>query len=174
MGSVVVSQIENIAAPRIGLLNIGEEDMKGNDTIRQAASRLSESGLNYIGFVEGDSISTDKADVIVADGFSGNIALKTMEGTANLLTYYLKQEFLSGIYSKFAALMARPVLNSLSNKLDPRQYNGAVLVGLNGIVVKSHGGADQVAFERAIETAIIEVEKNIPEKIHQLLLEQEH
>ena len=173
MGSVVVSQIENIAAPRIGLLNIGEEDMKGNDTIRQAASRLSESGLNYIGFVEGDSISTDKADVIVADGFSGNIALKTMEGTANLLTYYLKQEFLSGIYSKFAALLARPVLNSLSNKLDPRQYNGAVLVGLNGIVVKSHGGADQVAFERAIETAIIEVEKNIPEKIHQLLLQQE-
>ncbi len=174
MGSVVVSQIENIAAPRIGLLNIGEEDMKGNDTIRQAASRLSKSGLNYIGFVEGDRISADKADVIVADGFSGNIALKTMEGTANLLTHYLKQAFLSGIYSKFAALLARPVLKSLSNKLDPRQYNGAVLVGLNGIVVKSHGGADQIAFERAIETAIMEVEKSIPEKIHQLLLEQEH
>ena len=174
MGSVVVSQIENIAAPRIGLLNIGEEDMKGNDTIRQAASRLSESGLNYIGFVEGDRISADKADVIVADGFSGNIALKTMEGTANLLTHYLKQAFSSGIYSKFAALLARPVLKSLSNKLDPRQYNGAVLVGLNGIVVKSHGGADQIAFERAIETAIMEVEKSIPEKIHQLLLEQEH
>jgi len=174
MGSVVVSQIENIAAPRIGLLNIGEEDMKGNDTIRQAATRLSKSGLNYIGFVEGDCISADKADVIVADGFSGNIALKTMEGTANLLTHYLKQAFLSGIYSKFAALLARPVLKSLSNKLDPRQYNGAVLVGLNGIVVKSHGGADQIAFERAIETAIMEVEKSIPEKIHQLLLEQEH
>lgn len=174
MGSVVVSQIENIAAPRIGLLNIGEEDMKGNDTIRQAATRLSKSGLNYIGFVEGDCISADKADVIVADGFSGNIAVKTMEGTANLLTHYLKQAFLSGIYSKFAALLARPVLKSLSNKLDPRQYNGAVLVGLNGIVVKSHGGADQIAFERAIETAIMEVEKSIPEKIHQLLLEQEH
>ncbi len=173
MGSVVVSQIENIAAPRIGLLNIGEEDMKGNDTIRQAASRLSKSGLNYIGFVEGDRISADKADVIVADGFSGNIALKTMEGTANLLIHYLKQAFSSGIYSKFAALLARPVLKSLSNKLDPRQYNGAVLVGLNGIVVKSHGGADQIAFERAIETAIMEVEKSIPEKIHQLLLEQE-
>ena len=173
MGAVVASQVENIAEPRIGLLNIGEEDIKGNDTIRQAASLLSASGLNYIGFVEGDCIAEQKADVIVADGFSGNVALKTMEGTAHLLRHFLKEAFSSGIYAKFAATVALPVLKALSNRLDPRQYNGAILVGLNGIVVKSHGGADQVAFERAIETAIIEVEKDVPDKIHQLLVEQE-
>jgi len=174
MGSVVASEVENISDPKIGLLNIGEEDMKGNDTIRQAASLLSESGLNYIGFVEGDSIAEQRADVVVADGFTGNVALKTMEGTANLLSHYLKQAFSSGLYAKIVAALALPVLNSLRKTLDPRQYNGAILVGLNGIVVKSHGGADQVAFEKAIEVAIIEVEKSIPEKIHQLLLEQEH
>ncbi len=174
MGSVVASQIENIAEPRIGLLNIGEEAIKGNDTIREAAALLTESGLNYVGFIEGDCIGEQKADVIVTDGFSGNVALKTMEGTAKLISHYMKQTFSDGIYAKFAAMLAMPVLKSLRKRLDPRRYNGASLVGLNGIVVKSHGGADHVAFEQAIEAAIIEVEKSVPDKIHQLLLEQEH
>ena len=174
MGSVVASQIENIDKPRIGLLNIGAEEIKGNDTIRQAASLLAESGLNYVGFIEGDDIAQQKADVIVCDGFSGNIALKVMEGTAHLVRHFLRQAFSNGLYGRFSALIAMPVLRSLAKSLDPRRYNGASLVGLNGIVIKSHGGADIVAFEQAIQTAMIEVEKGVPEKIHQLLVAQEH
>ena len=174
MGSVVANVVENISNPRIGLLNIGSEGIKGNDTIRQAAALLKASDLNYIGFVEGNDISRDKADVVVCDGFSGNIALKTMEGTAHLVRHYMKQEFKNGLYGRFAAMVALPILRSLAKSLDPRRYNGASLVGLNGIVIKSHGGADIVAFKQAIHTAIIEVEKNVPEKIHQLLATQEH
>jgi glycerol-3-phosphate acyltransferase PlsX len=174
MGSVVAAQIENIPEPRVGLLNIGEEEIKGNDTIRQAATMLSESDLNYVGFIEGDSIYEHKADVVVCDGFSGNIALKVMEGTAHLVRHFLRKEFRAGLYGRFAALVALPVLRTLAKSLDPRQYNGASLVGLNGIVIKSHGGADVVAFEQALETALIEVEKGVPEKIHELLAAQEH
>jgi glycerol-3-phosphate acyltransferase PlsX len=174
MGSVVASQIENIEKPRIGLLNIGSEEIKGNDTIRQAAALLADSGLNYVGFIEGDDIAQQKADVIVCDGFSGNIALKVMEGTAHLVRHFLRQAFSKGLYGRFSALIAMPVLRSLAKSLDPRRYNGASLVGLNGIVIKSHGGADIVAFEQAIQTAMIEVEKGVPEKIHQLLVAQEH
>ncbi|MGI9291441.1 MAG: phosphate acyltransferase PlsX [Gammaproteobacteria bacterium] len=174
MGSVVASVVENIPEPRIGLLNIGSEEMKGNDTIRQAATLLSGSGINYIGFVEGNDIARQKADVVVCDGFSGNVALKSMEGTAQLIGHFVKKEFKHGLYGKLAGLVSLPVLRSLSRSLDPRQYNGASLVGLNGIVIKSHGGADAMAFKQAIETAIIEVEKNVPDKIHQLLAEQEH
>ena len=174
MGSVIASEVEDIAEPRIGLLNIGEEEIKGNDTIRQAAVMLTASNLNYVGFIEGDKISDHKADVIVCDGFSGNIALKVMEGTANLIRHFLRQEFGNGLYGRFAATIALPVLRSLAKSLDPRQYNGASLVGLNGIVIKSHGGADVVAFEKAIQTALIEVEKSVPEKINQLLVAQEN
>jgi glycerol-3-phosphate acyltransferase PlsX len=174
MGSVVASTIENIENPRIGLLNIGAEEIKGNDTIREAAALLADSGLNYVGFVEGDDIAQQKADVIVCDGFSGNIALKVMEGTAHLVRHFLRQAFSNGFYGRFSALIAMPVLRSLAKSLDPRRYNGASLVGLNGIVIKSHGGADVVAFEQAIHTAMIEVEKGVPEKIHQLLVAQEH
>jgi glycerol-3-phosphate acyltransferase PlsX len=173
MGSVVASQIENIKEPRIGLLNIGEEEIKGNDTIRQAATMLGNSNLNYVGFIEGDQIANHKADVVVCDGFSGNIALKVMEGTANLIRHFLREKFSNGLYGRFAALIAMPVLRSLANTLDPRQYNGASLVGLNGIVIKSHGGADVVAFEKAIHVALLEVEKSVPDKISQLLLAQE-
>ncbi len=174
MGAVVASAVENISEPRIGLLNIGSEELKGSNTIRQAAALLTESGLNYIGFVEGNDISAQKADVVVCDGFSGNVALKTMEGTAQLVSHFMKQEFKKGLYGRFAALVSMPVLRSLAKSLDPRRYNGASLIGLNGIVIKSHGGADVVAFEQAIHTAILEVEKNVPAKIHQLLAEQEH
>ncbi len=172
MGSVVASEIENISRPRIGLLNIGVEDIKGNDTVREAAALLGASALNYVGFVEGDDIFEQKADVVVCDGFSGNVALKSIEGTSKLITHYLRQEFKSGLYGKLAGIIARPVLNSLSAKLDPRRYNGASLVGLNGIVIKSHGGADEVAFQQAIQTAMIEVEKAVPDQIRKMLEEQ--
>ncbi len=172
MGSVVASQIENISRPRIGLLNIGVEDIKGNDTVREAAALLGASVLNYVGFVEGDDIFEQKADVVVCDGFSGNVALKSIEGTSRLITHYLRQEFKSGLYGKLAGIIARPVLNSLATKLDPRRYNGASLVGLNGIVIKSHGGADEIAFQQAIQTAMIEVEKAVPDQIRKMLEEQ--
>ena len=124
--------------------------------------------------MEGNDIYTQKADVVICDGFSGNIALKTMEGTANLIRHFLHREFKNGLYGRFAALVALPVLRALTRSADPRRYNGASLVGLNGIVIKSHGGADVVAFKRAIETGIVEVEKSVPERIHTLLAEQEH
>ena len=174
MGSVVAAEVENIDEPRIGLLNIGEEDIKGNDTVRQAAAMLSESNLNYVGFIEGNDIASQKADVVICDGFSGNVALKSIEGTAHLIRHFMKKEFGSSLYGRFAGLVSLPVLRSLAKSVDPRRYNGASLVGLNGIVIKSHGSADTVAFEQAIETALIEVEKGVPEKIHQLLVQQDH
>jgi glycerol-3-phosphate acyltransferase PlsX len=169
MGSVVAKVIENIDQPRVALLNIGEEDIKGNDMIREAAALLADSNLNYVGFVEGDSIPDRKADVIVCDGFTGNVALKTMEGTAHLIKHYLVAGFNSGIYGRRAGIVAWPVLRSLAKKLDPRRYNGASLLGLNGIVIKSHGGADEMAFQQAIYTAMLEAEKRVPEQIRALL-----
>ncbi len=173
MGSVVASVIENIANPRVALLNIGEEEMKGNDNIRQAAALLANSKINYVGFVEGNDIAEHKADVIVCDGFTGNVALKVMEGTASLVSHFIRKGFGSGLYGRFSGLVSLPVLRKLRTSLDPRQYNGASLVGLNGIVVKSHGGADVVALQQAIRVAMLEVEKRVPDTIHQLLAEQE-
>lgn len=172
MGSVVATGIENIEFPRIALLNIGEEEIKGNETVKQAAVLLSASPLNYVGFIEADRIPDQRADVVVCDGFTGNVALKSMEGTARLVRHFLEQEFRSGIYGRLAGLVALPVLRSLANKLDPRRYNGASLVGLDGIVIKSHGGADRVAFRQAIHTAMIEVSKQVPDQIRKLLQEQ--
>ena len=174
MGSVVVNGIEEIAEPRVGLLNIGEEDIKGNEIVRGAANLLSESGLNYVGFIEGDIIPDHKADVIVCDGFSGNVALKTMEGTARLVRHFLLEEFRSGLYGRISGLIAWPVLRSLSRRVDPRRYNGASLVGLNGIVIKSHGSADIVAFQQAIHTGMLEAEKQVPEQIRKLMEQQVH
>jgi glycerol-3-phosphate acyltransferase PlsX len=174
MGSVVVSGIEDIEQPRVALLNIGEEDIKGNETVRGAANLLSESGLNYVGFIEGDLISDHKADVVVCDGFSGNVALKTMEGTAGLVRHFLLEEFRSGLYGRISGLIAWPVLRSLSRRVDPRRYNGASLVGLNGIVIKSHGGADIVAFQQAIHTGMLEADKQVPEQIRKLMEQQAH
>lgn len=174
MGSVVVQGIEDIARPRVALLNIGEEAIKGNDTIREAAAMLGEISINYTGFIEGNSISDGVADVIVCDGFNGNVALKSMEGTAQLVRHFMLQEFKSGIYGRLAGLVARPVLRALSRRVDPRRYNGASLVGLNGIVIKSHGGADVVAFQQAIHTAMLEVDKDVPGQIRSLMAEQGH
>ncbi len=172
MGSVVARVTEGIEKPRIGLLNIGEEDIKGNETVKQAAARLGASRLNYVGFVEADAIQDDRADVVVCDGFSGNVALKSMEGTAKLIRHFLEIEFRNGLYGRLAGLVAWPVLQSLGRRLDPRRYNGASLVGLDGIVIKSHGGADVLAFQQAISVARVEAEKGVPDQIRELLTEQ--
>jgi len=172
MGSVIAADVYGIAKPRIGLLNIGVEDMKGGETIRAAAQRIGASNLNYIGFVEGDDIFSGRADVVVSDGFTGNVSLKTMEGVAHMISKLMRDEFSRGARAKLIGLLAKPVLRSVKAKLDPRLYNGATLVGLNQIVIKSHGGADEVAFENAIRTAILEVEKGVPTHISNLLREQ--
>jgi phosphate acyltransferase len=153
MGGVVARELSGIDAPRIGLLNIGEEDIKGHDTVRAAHALLQHSPLNYIGFVEGDQIFSDRVDVVVTDGFTGNVALKTMEGLARMVTARTRREFATGFSNRLAAWLARPSLRRLAQGLDPRRYNGACMVGLGGVVVKSHGRADATAFARAVQLA---------------------
>lgn len=165
MGSVLVNAVDDIERPRIGLLNIGEEQNKGNDVVKQAHELLGNSSLNYIGYVEGNDIFGDKADVVVTDGFVGNVALKTIEGVANYIRENLVHEFKSDPLSRLAGLIALPVLRRFKRKVDPRRYNGASLLGLQGIVVKSHGGADRVAFANAIKIAMLEAQHNVIETI---------
>ena len=165
MGSVLAGAVDNNPNPSVGLLNIGEEEIKGNEQVKQAARLLSDSDLNYIGFVEGDGIYLDPPDVVVCDGFIGNVMLKTSEGVAKMFVHYLKREFRRNLLSKLAALIAMPVLKSFGKRLDPRAYNGASLLGLQGIVVKSHGSADDYAFGKAILVARTEVIKNVPSRI---------
>jgi glycerol-3-phosphate acyltransferase PlsX len=172
MGSIVTSDICNIERPRVALLNIGVEDTKGHGTVRDAAARLNQSGLNYVGFIEGNEIFSGKTDVVVTDGFTGNVALKTMEGTAGLVSHYVKRAFTRNLLAKLQAALAGPVLRRLAVETDSRNYNGASLVGLNGIVIKSHGGADAYAFQHAIETALVELRNQVPKQIGNLL-EQE-
>lgn len=165
MGSVLCEAIDGISAPRIGLLNIGEEDIKGNEQVKQAAALLSESDLNYVGYVEGNDIFGKAADVVICDGFVGNVALKTSEGIARFITDIIKSEFKSSMFSMLMAVFAWPVLSRIRKRLDSRRYNGASLLGLKGIVVKSHGGADKLAFQHAIKIAIKEVKKDVPSHI---------
>ncbi len=172
MGSIIASDIRDIDRPRVALLNIGIEDTKGPDPVRAAASLLNQSGLNYVGFIEGNEIFSGKADVVVTDGFTGNVALKTMEGTTGLISYYVNRVFTQNIFSKLQAVVAAPVLKDLRGTMDPRDYNGASLVGLNGIVIKSHGGADSYAFTHAIETALVELTKHVPRQIGNLLKQE--
>ena len=169
MGAQLTSAVKNKDNPTIALLNIGEEDIKGNDRVKQAATLLEESHLNYVGYVEGNNLYTGDVDVIVCDGFVGNVAIKTSEGVASFLRHHVNKAFTSNIYSRFAALIAMPVLKSLESKIDPKRYNGASLLGLRGIVIKSHGGAERVSFATAIDEAIIEVKNNIPERINEKL-----
>ena len=169
MGSVLATAVDNIDAPRVGLLNIGEEDNKGNEQVRQAAVLLAGSDLNYIGFVEGDSIFLADVDVVVCDGFVGNIALKTGEGVAKLVHHFMLLEFQRNLLTRLTGLIARPVLRACWRKIDPRRYNGASLLGLQGIVIKSHGGADVLAFANAIKIAMLEVEKAVPQRINRHL-----
>ena len=166
MGSVLASAVYGIDRPTIGLLNIGSEEIKGNDVVRAAAQMIQSAGtFNYIGFVEGNDIFSDRVDVVVADGFASNVALKTAEGLAKMVARFLREEFERNLYTKLAALVSLPVMKSAGKRLDPRRYNGASLLGLNGIVIKSHGSADELAFAHAIKIAMLEVEKQVPARI---------
>ena len=169
MGSIVCNDILGIERPRVALLNIGAEDTKGNDTVKEAAAMLGTSTLNYVGFIEGSDLFNGKADVVVTDGFTGNVALKTMEGTVGLCVHHFRRQFSKNWFAKLQALLARWVLRNLRVEMDSRNYNGATLVGLNGIVIKSHGSADAYAFQHAIETAIVEVRNQLPQQIGTLL-----
>jgi phosphate acyltransferase len=165
MGSVSTKAVDNNHEPTVGLLNVGSEDTKGNAQVKQADALLQNSDLNYVGFVEGDDIYKGTVDVIACDGFVGNISLKTSEGLAKMITQFMKEEFSRNIFTKLAAFVAMPVLNAFKKRVDSRVYNGASLLGLKGIVIKSHGGADEFAFAQAIKIAILEVEKAVPQKI---------
>jgi glycerol-3-phosphate acyltransferase PlsX len=172
MGAVVAGDMLEIARPRVGLLNIGQEDIKGNEVVREAGELLSHSELNYTGFVEGDGIFHADVDVVVSDGFVGNVALKTMEGVAGLISSFLKEEFHRNFIRGLQGLVANSALDAIRARLDPRRYNGASLVGLNGVVLKSHGSADQFAFETAVKTAIVEARKGVPIQIGKLIENQ--
>jgi len=172
MGSVLTSAVDDNPNPTVGLLNIGEEEIKGNERVKEAARLFNECNLNYVGFIEGDGIYMNPADVVVCDGFIGNVMLKASEGVAKMFGAYLKKEFKRNIFTKLSALAAYPVLKAFKKRLDPRSYNGASLLGLNGIVVKSHGGADAYAFGKAILEAREEVIKDVPNQIRRKLESQ--
>lgn len=172
MGSVVAEDILGIERARIGLLNIGQEDIKGNEVVREAGDLLSRSTLDYVGFVEGDAVFNGKADVVVSDGFVGNVALKTMEGVAGLISAILREEFHRNPLRQLQGFAAQSALNAIRGRLDSRRYNGASLLGLNGVVIKSHGGADKFAFENAVQTAIVEARKGVPVQIGKLIEDQ--
>jgi glycerol-3-phosphate acyltransferase PlsX len=167
MGVALAQAVNGIEQPSVGLLNIGEEDIKGNDVVKETAELLKTSGLNFHGNVEGNDIFKGTTDVVVCDGFVGNVALKTTEGLAQMLYEFLKAEFTRGPLTKLAALVAYPVLQAFKRRIDPRRYNGATLIGLKGIVVKSHGSADRVAFGSALAKAHAEVAHGVLDKIAQ-------
>src|SRR5438445_794556 len=150
MGAMLVAAVEHKERPSVGLLNIGVEDIKGNETVKRAAELLRSSGLNFYGNVEGDDIYKGTTDVVVCDGFVGNSLLKASEGVAKMITGFLREEFKRNPWNMLAALMAAPVLNALRARMDPARYNGATLLGLKGIVIKSHGSADVRAFAHAL------------------------
>ena len=169
MGSELVRAIDKIEQPAVGLLNIGQEDIKGNEQVKAANRLLKEGHLNYIGYVEGDDIFGDRVDLVVCDGFVGNIALKTIEGLAKMLAGTLKQQFTRNLATKLMAFIALPVLKSIQKQFDPRRHNGASLLGLQGIVIKSHGGADALSFANAISIARKEIIAEVPQKIRHRL-----
>jgi glycerol-3-phosphate acyltransferase PlsX len=168
MGSVLVSEASLVTSPRVALLNIGKEEIKGNELVRQTHALLNENTslhLNYIGFIEADQIYSGNADVVVCDGFVGNIALKSIEGVAHVIAHFIKLEFNRNLFTKFCGLLSRPILKRAANRIDPRGYNGASLLGINGIVLKSHGGADRISMCHAIDQALLQIQKDIPSRI---------
>ena len=170
MGSVVANEVSGIARPKVALLNMGEEDNKGSDHIKQTAMALNDNpDINYIGFIEGNDIFTNKADVIVCDGFVGNVALKTCEGVAKMVFKQLQQIIEKNILAAMLAKTLSRPLKALFKSMNPDQYNGASLIGLRGIVIKSHGNANSRAFYAAIEAAIKEIEQQLPQKINDSL-----
>ena len=163
MGSALVRAVDNVASPRVALLNIGEEDIKGNEQIKEAAALLeAHPTLNYVGFVEGNGIFAGDVDVVVSDGFVGNVALKTMEGVASMISHMIREEIAHSWWHRLSGLLALPVLQRLKRRLDPQRYNGASLVGLNGVVVKSHGGADSQGFYSALCVALEAARRDLP------------
>jgi glycerol-3-phosphate acyltransferase PlsX len=167
MGSALVTAVAGIERPTIGLLNIGEEDIKGNDVVKETAELLKSSGLNFVGNVEGNDIFKGTTDVVVCDGFVGNVMLKACEGVVTMLYDFLKAEFTRNPLTKLAAMLAYPVLAAFKRRIDPRRHNGATLVGLKGIVVKSHGGADALAFRYALQKAYAEATHGVLDRIAQ-------
>lgn len=166
MGESLASHLFKIDKPSVGLLNVGSEDSKGRDLLKEAAQTLKNiPDINFFGFVEGDDISKGTTDVIVTDGFSGNVALKAIEGTAKLIEFFTKQAFNSSFIGKLAGFMAVPVFRKLKKKIDPRLHNGAMFLGVKGIAVKSHGGTDEVGFENALDVACKMVKSNVIDEI---------
>ncbi len=165
MGSILTNAVQHIAAPRVGLLNIGEEEIKGNEVVKQAAELLRATDLNFVGNVEGDGVFRGEADVVVCDGFVGNVALKVSEGLAQMMGRFLREEFERNLLTRLIALLALPVLSRFKKRLDHRRYNGATLLGLKGTVIKSHGSADAFAFGYAIREAYHEAENSVIDKI---------
>lgn len=174
MGATLVSSVENKKDPSIGLLNIGEEDIKGNEVVKQAAELLRDSGLNFYGNIEGNDIYKGTTDVVVCDGFVGNVALKTSEGVAQMLATFLRQEFKRNLFTRFAGLVALPVISAFKRRVDHREYNGASLLGLRGIVIKSHGSADKHAFCAAIKRGAEEVRGGMLCHISKHIAELQH
>ena len=175
MGSALVAAVDGKDNPTVGLLNIGEEAIKGSDTIKRAAELLraaADAGhLNFHGNVEGDDIFAGTTDIVVCDGFVGNVALKTSEGLAAMLTSFIKQEFKRNWYSRLAALVALPVLKHFKHRVDHRRYNGAALLGLRGLVFKSHGSADAFAFEHALARAYDAARNRLLDRVHDRIIE---
>lgn len=165
MGAMLVAAVEHNERPSVGLLNIGEEEIKGNETVKQAGELLRKSGLNFYGNVEGNDIYKGTVDVVVCDGFVGNVALKTSEGLAQMMATFLREQFSRNWLTKLAAVFAMSALKGFKHKLDSRRYNGAALLGLRGVVVKSHGAADSFAFEQAIWRAAEAARNRLIERI---------
>ena len=165
MGSVIAADLHGTERPRVGLLNIGEEDIKGTEEIREAHRRLASAPVNYVGFVEGTDVFSGDVDVVVTDGFTGNVALKCMEGLARFIGTVMREEFTRSPLRKAGALAASPALSALKRRMDPGAHNGASMVGLQGVVIKSHGGANRAAFANAVRVAIEEARKGVPAQI---------
>lgn len=161
MGSELVRSVHNKQNPTVGLLNIGSEDMKGNDVVKQTSELLKQSDLNFVGNVEGNDIYKGTVDVVVTDGFVGNVALKASEGLAKMIAGFLKEEFSRNIFTKLCAIIALPVINAFKKRADSRRYNGAIFLGLRGVVIKSHGGTDALGFGFALHEAYMEARADI-------------
>lgn len=172
MGSVLASAMDDIAEPKVYLLNIGEEEIKGNEQVKKTAQLLMQhSYIHFAGYIEGDAIFMNGADVVVCDGFVGNVVLKTSEGVVTFMAKMLRDAFQHNFFTKLLGLIVKPLFNNMKRRIDPSRYNGAMLIGLEGIVIKSHGNASEAAFVNAIEQAILSAQKNIPELIRHKVLE---
>ena len=174
MGATLVSSVEGKERPSVGLLNIGEEEIKGNEVVKHAAELLRNSDLNFYGNIEGNDIYKGTTDVVVCDGFVGNVTLKASEGVAQMLATYLREEFKRNLLTRLAGLVALPVIKAFKRRVDHRRYNGASLLGLRGIVIKSHGSADGYAFNFAIERAVSEVRGGMLQHISERVAGLQH